>query len=131
MRYSSGKARIPEAALTGVVTAVLLLTLVLTAYVRLYETVSENAALEEELETVQARQEELQAAYELAADPQRVYQEATGRLGMTEPEAWQMRTVTLPLQDRGEILTVRTPSALENFKTNLQAAAADILSYFS
>lgn len=125
------KAAVSPFALLGSAVVVVLLFLVVFSYVSLYETQTEVAELEDELEVLAEQQAHLNAKYEDSLDLDAVEQRAR-ELGMKEPNPDQIVYVRV---DTGDTTEIYSAPQEKNFFVRIydafRNAFADALEYFS
>ncbi len=119
-------------AVMGVAAVALLLTLVIFGYVRLYESSTDVAALEKEVQTLMDQNAVLNASYESRIDLNAIELAATSQLGMHLPTAGQ--TVYLNLSgktDSAEIFPVERSNPLATAWSALRDGLHDLVAYFT
>lgn len=130
-RHVRAKVAIAPFSLLGAALVFVLLFLVVFSYVSLYETQTQVAELENELETLTQLQEHLEARYEDSIDLDAVEQRAR-ELGMKEPTSDQIVYVRVDVGDTTELYSApQEKNIFVRIYDAFRSAFSDAMEYFS
>lgn len=123
------KLTVAPLAVAGMLLAGLMLLLVICGYVQLYEATNEVGQLQDEIATLQEKNDRLQSTYDEKVDLNTVESEAA-KLGMHKPNSKQSIELNLSGQDKAEIMTTEKENILQTAWKAITGTAKKMIEYF-
>lgn len=123
------KLTVAPLAVAGMLLAGLMLLLVICGYVQLYEATNEVGQLQDEIATLQEKNDRLHSTYDEKVDLNTVESEAA-KLGMHKPNSKQSIELNLSGQDKAEIMTTEKENILQTAWKAITGTAKKMIEYF-